>query len=119
MMKHVLCLLAGAVLSGCAEMSGIKFHAPIDMLIARNRIHDAHMGIWLNWMTQGTRVTQNLCYRNVDQDLFLEVNHKLFVATLSGDGFIRNPMPVSNYARAFFTKGNEENKAVQDYFQSK
>ena len=64
---------------GGAEMAGIKFHAPIDMLIARNRIHDAHMGIWLDWMTQGTRVTQNLCYRNFEQDLFLEVNHGPFV----------------------------------------
>jgi len=62
-----------------AEMASIKFHAPIDMLIARNRIHDAPMGIWLDWMTQGTRVTQNLCYRNVEQDLFLEVNHGPFV----------------------------------------
>lgn len=62
-----------------AEMSGIKFHAPIDMLIARNRIHDSHMGIWLDWMTQGTRVTQNLCYRNFVQDLWLEVNHGPFV----------------------------------------
>ena len=43
-----------------AEMAGIKFHAPIDMLIEGNRIHDAVRGIWLDWMTQGTRVTRNL-----------------------------------------------------------
>jgi hypothetical protein len=35
------------------------------------------------------------------------------------DEFIRNPMPVNNQAKAFSTKGNEGNKAVQDYFQSK
>lgn len=61
-----------------AEMAGIKFHAPIDMLIEGNRIHDAFQGIWLDWMTQGTRVTRNLLYRN-DLDLFLEVNHGPFL----------------------------------------
>jgi len=61
-----------------AEMAGIKFHAPIDMLIKGNRIHDAFQGIWLDWMTQGTRVTRNLLYRN-DLDMFLEVNHGPFV----------------------------------------
>ncbi len=58
-----------------AEMAGIKFHAPIDMLIEGNRIHDAGRAIWLDWMTQGTRVTRNLCYRNAGDDCFLEVNH--------------------------------------------
>ena len=48
-----------------AEMAGIKFHAPIDVLIKGNRIHDAGRAIWPDWMTQGTRITQN----------FLEVNH--------------------------------------------
>jgi alpha-N-arabinofuranosidase len=61
-----------------AEMAGIKFHAPIDMLIKGNRIHDAFQGIWLDWMTQGTRVTCNLLYRN-DIDLWLEVNHGPFL----------------------------------------
>jgi alpha-N-arabinofuranosidase len=58
-----------------AEMAGIKFHAPIDMLIEGNRIHDAGRGLWLDWMTQGTRVTRNLLYRNGGDDFFLEVNH--------------------------------------------
>lgn len=58
-----------------AEMAGMKFHAPIDMLIEGNRVHDAGRAIWLDWMTQGTRVTRNLCYRNGGDDMFLEVNH--------------------------------------------
>lgn len=62
-----------------AEMAGIKFHAPIDMLIKDNRIHDAFIGIWLDWMTQGTRVTGNLLYRNTAHDIYLEVNHGPFV----------------------------------------
>ncbi len=60
------------------EQAGIKFHAPIDVLIKNNRIHDTNKGIWLDWMTQGTRVTANLLYNN-PQDLFLEVNHGPFV----------------------------------------
>ena len=60
---------------GGAEMAGIKFHAPIDMLIADNRIHDGFIGIWLDWMTQGTRVTRNLLYRNDAHDIYSEVNH--------------------------------------------
>lgn len=64
-------LLAGA------EQAGIKLHAPIDTVIRRNRIHRVLAfggGIWLDWMTQGSRVTCNLLYDN-SKDLFLEVNH--------------------------------------------
>jgi alpha-N-arabinofuranosidase len=63
---------------GGAEMAGIKFHAPIDMLIKGNRIHDTCLAIWLDWMTQGTRVTRNLMYRN-GMDLYIEVSHGPFV----------------------------------------
>lgn len=58
-----------------AEMAGIKFHAAIDVLLENNRIHNASMGIWLDWMAQGARVTRNILYNNDDHDLFLEVNH--------------------------------------------
>jgi len=58
-----------------AEIGGIKLHAPVDALIKRNRIHDTGRGLWLDWMTQGTRVSGNLFYNNDLEDLFLEVNH--------------------------------------------
>ncbi len=58
-----------------AEQSGIKFHGAVDTVIRGNRVFDCHRGLWLDWMTQGTRVTGNLCYRNRNEDLFLEVNH--------------------------------------------
>ena len=69
---------------GGAEMAGIKLHAPIDTLISNNRIHDTVRAIWLDWMTQGTRVTANLCYKNGDRngwplDLWVEVNHGPYV----------------------------------------
>ena len=61
------------------ELAGIKFHAPIDVTIKHNRIHDCGRGIWLDWMTQGTRVSSNLLYRNNIEDLFIEVNHGPYI----------------------------------------
>jgi len=57
------------------EIGAIKIHAPIDVLIRNNRLHDAHKGMWMDWMTQGTRITGNICYNNEMADLFSEVNH--------------------------------------------
>lgn len=62
-----------------AEIGGIKFHGAIDTLISNNRIHRAGRGLWLDWMTQGTRVSGNLFYENTTDDLFLEVNHGPFM----------------------------------------
>lgn len=64
-----------------AEMGGIKFHAPIDTLIRKNRIHNCHIGLWMDWMTQGTRIDRNVLYDNVVEDLFVEVNHGPYVVT--------------------------------------
>lgn len=61
------------------EMGGIKIHAPIDMLIKNNRLSNCGRGMWLDWMTQGTRVTGNLLYSNATNDLFVEVNHGPFI----------------------------------------
>jgi len=69
---HVRRLFTGA------EMAGIKFHGAIDTLIANNHIFRTCRGLWLDWMTQGTRVHANLFYDN-DEDLFVEVNHGPFV----------------------------------------
>src|SRR4051812_14176585 len=56
------------------EIAGIKLHAAIDVVIAHNRIHDCSLGTWLDWQTQGTRITGNLYYAN-KRDLFVEVSH--------------------------------------------
>ena len=56
------------------EIGGIKLHAALDVIIRHNRIHDCSLGIWLDWQTQGTRVSRNLLYRN-NRDLFVEVSH--------------------------------------------
>src|SRR4051794_36088510 len=56
------------------EIGGIKLHAAIDVEIRHNRIHDCTLGTWLDWQTQGTRVSRNVFYRNT-RDLFVEVSH--------------------------------------------
>lgn len=73
---------------GGAEISGIKLHAAIDVIMRRNHIHDCTMGIWTDWEAQGTRISQNLMYNNqkpdfakplpggmMSQDIFVEVSH--------------------------------------------
>lgn len=69
---HVRRLFSGA------EMAGIKFHAAIDTTIRSNHIYRTCLGLWLDWMAQGTRVSGNLFHEN-GQDLFVEVNHGPFV----------------------------------------
>lgn len=67
-------------LFGGYEMAGIKFHGAVDTLISNNHVYRTHRGIWLDWMSQGTRVTGNLLHDNGPlEDLFVEVNHGPFV----------------------------------------
>ena len=66
-------------LFGGHEMAGIKFHAAIDTEITCNHIYRTTRGLWLDWMTQGTRVSRNLLHDNRTEDLFVEVNHGPFL----------------------------------------
>lgn len=61
------------------EIGGIKLHAAIDVVIRHNRIHDCSLGTWLDWQTQGTRISRNLYYNN-SRDLFVEVSHGPYIA---------------------------------------
>ena len=69
---HVRKLYSGA------EMAGIKFHAAIDTEISHNHIHRTCLGLWLDWMAQGTRVHGNLFHDN-PEDLMVEVDHGPFI----------------------------------------
>lgn len=71
------------------EIAGIKLHAAIDVQIGHNRIHDCSLGTWLDWQTQGTRVSGNLYYRN-NRDLFVEVS--------SGPYIVDNNIFTADYA---------------------
>ncbi|WPX41038.1 right-handed parallel beta-helix repeat-containing protein [Akkermansia sp. N21116] len=57
------------------EHAGIKLHAPVDVVIGKNHIYRTKTGIWLDWMSQGTRVTKNFLHDNNVGDLSYEVNH--------------------------------------------
>ncbi len=68
------------------EIAGIKLHAAIDVQIHNNYIHNCRgvSGIWLDWQTQGTRISRNLLWNNEGRggvegvgwgDLFVEVSH--------------------------------------------
>ncbi|HEY5511795.1 MAG TPA: right-handed parallel beta-helix repeat-containing protein [Prolixibacteraceae bacterium] len=65
---HVQKLFTGA------EMAGIKLHGAIDVVLSGNHIYHCSLGLWLDWMAQGTHVTGNL-FNDNERDLFLEVNH--------------------------------------------
>jgi len=59
-----------------AEMAGIKLHAAVDTVISDNHIFNCSgLGIWLDWMAQGTIVERNLFHDNDDCDIFTEVDH--------------------------------------------
>jgi len=75
-----------------AEIGGIKFHAAIDVIIRNCHFHHCTRGIWLDWQTQGTRVSCNLFHDNcmpydyllrpenreglgLGEDLFIEIAH--------------------------------------------
>jgi hypothetical protein len=60
---------------GGFEMAGIKLHAPIDVLIKNNFIHNSFKGIWIDWQAQGIRITGNVLYDNSWMDFHLEVSH--------------------------------------------
>ncbi|MFP4015489.1 MAG: right-handed parallel beta-helix repeat-containing protein [Halanaerobiales bacterium] len=78
------------------EIAGIKLHAAIDVEIHNNRIHDCSLGTWLDWQTQGTRVSSNLFYNN-NRDLFIEVSH--------GPYIVDNNILASDYALDNFSQG--------------
>jgi len=61
-----------------AEIAGIKFHGAVDVRIVHNHIFRTPLGLWLDWMAQGTWVAQNLFHDN-DTDAFVEVDHGPFV----------------------------------------
>ncbi|MRH43565.1 hypothetical protein GH741_12830 [Aquibacillus halophilus] len=87
------------------EIAGIKLHAAIDVQIHHNRIHDCSLGTWLDWQTQGTRVSSNLFYRN-NRDLFVEVSsgpylidHNILTADYALDNHAQGGAYVNNLIR--------------------
>ena len=91
-----------------AEIGGIKFHAAVDTQIRRNHIHNCGRGLWLDWMTQGTRVSSNLFYENDKEDIFVEVNHGPFIVDnniLLSSCSLRNQSEGGAYIHNLFAGG--------------
>ena len=87
------------------EMAGIKLHGAIDVEISDNHIHNSFRALWLDWMTQGGRVTGNLMHDNWGitvsggrgEDFWLEVNH--------GPLLIDNNISLSDTAMRILSRG--------------
>ncbi|WP_204911592.1 right-handed parallel beta-helix repeat-containing protein [Microlunatus spumicola] len=84
------------------EIGGIKLHAALDVVIRHNHIHDCSLGTWLDWQTQGTRVSRNV-YHDNKRDLFVEVSHgpylvdhNLFASPVSLESFSQGGAYVNN-----------------------
>lgn len=93
-----------------AEIGGIKMHAAIDVIIRRNRFHHCTRGLWLDWQAQGTRVTQNVFYKNTPPDgteltEHLSVAEDLFVEVSHGPTLIDNNLFLSEVAGRLCTQG--------------
>ena len=76
--NHIYNIASDKQLKG-PELGGTKFHGAIDVQIQGNGIHHTEKGLFLDWMTQGTRITGNLFYDNVVEDLYMEVNHGPYI----------------------------------------
>ena len=86
-----------------AEVSGIKFHASLDVNIHHNVFYSCYRAVWFDWQAQGTHLHHNLCFDNRSEDLFVEVchgpymvDHNLFLSPMNfrnvsqGGAFVHN-----------------------------
>ncbi|WP_168433623.1 right-handed parallel beta-helix repeat-containing protein [Pontiella sulfatireligans] len=106
------------------EQAGIKFHAPVDTLISNNLIYNSGCkGIWLDWMSQGARVTGNVLFNHQEQDLFVEVNHGPLLVDnniLLSDESVRDASQGSAYVHNLFggkVVQRAEHERLTQYFK--
>jgi len=63
------------------ETAAIKFHNSVDTVIRGNLIRGVYhqqqgaYGIWMDYGNQGTRITANIIYDTMAENVFLEMNH--------------------------------------------
>jgi len=95
---------------GGAEISGIKMHAAIDVIMRRNIIHNCTMGIWCDWEAQGTRITQNFLYANQRPDFAVQLkggmmSQDIFVEVGQGPTLIDNNVLLSDVSLRIASEG--------------
>lgn len=79
------------------EISGIKLHAAIDVVLEGNIIVNTWRGMWLDWQAQGTKVVGNIFDKNIAEDLFIEVSH--------GPTLVYNNVMLSNISMMINAQG--------------
>ncbi|MFC6334246.1 right-handed parallel beta-helix repeat-containing protein [Paenibacillus septentrionalis] len=79
-----------------AEVAGIKLHAALDTQINENIIYNCYRGLWLDWQAQGTRISRNVFFDNLSEDLFVEVCHGPY---LVDHNLFLSPMNFRNMAQ--------------------
>ena len=84
------------------EIGGIKLHAAIDVQLVGNHIHGCSLGLWLDWQTQGTRVSSNVFHSN-SRDVFIEVSHGPYVVD---DNVFASPVSLENFSQGGAYVGN-------------
>ncbi|MBB1510599.1 right-handed parallel beta-helix repeat-containing protein [Tessaracoccus sp. MC1756] len=84
------------------EIGGIKLHAPIDVQLIGNHIHDCSLGLWLDWQTQGTRISGNVFHSN-SRDFFVEVSHGPYIVDHNVFG---SPVSLENFSQGGAYVGN-------------
>ncbi|MBB1483009.1 right-handed parallel beta-helix repeat-containing protein [Tessaracoccus sp. MC1865] len=84
------------------EIGGIKLHAPIDVQLIGNHIHDCSLGLWLDWQTQGTRISGNVLHSN-SRDFFVEVSHGPYIVDHNVFG---SPVSLENFSQGGAYVGN-------------
>lgn len=93
-----------------AENAGIKLHVPIDVVMRKNHIHHCTMGIWCDWVAQGTRITENFLHDNqvpegVADESFGGMNQDIFLEASLGPTLLDNNVLMSKVSVRFAAQG--------------
>ena len=106
-----------------AEVGGIKLHAALDTQMSDNLIYSCYRGIWLDWQAQGTRITRNVFFDNLSEDLFVEVCHgpylvdnNLFLSAMNFRNLAQGGAFVHNLFAGHFVVQSELSRTTPYHF---
>jgi len=106
-----------------AEVAGIKLHAALDTQIRENIIYSCYRGLWLDWQAQGTRISRNVFFDNLSEDLFVEVchgpymvDHNLFLSLMNFRNMAQGGAFAHNLFAGRFVVRNELTRTTPYHF---